>query len=123
MRLFEKNGGEYIAKNIKNILNNLKKKKLDEYDIKIMELLWYLQAINNKYTKIYDLINYLKYSGNNRKINELAAELEESLVIDLSQKLRDKLSRKPNWNRSEIYDIFNEIVIEVRDDRRKLSDT
>ena len=52
-------------------------------------------------------------------MTDIVTPLEEELINDVMENIRDKLNRKPNWTRHELHDLLNEVVKEVQSERRK----
>lgn len=55
-------------------------------------------------------------------ITDIIVPMEEDLIDQIGQKVREGLQQKPNWNRGEINDLFIKVIQEVKNDRRQLSD-
>jgi hypothetical protein len=54
-------------------------------------------------------------------ITEIVTPLEETLIDQIIQTARNKLNRKPDWTRSEVHDLLNEVIQEVQNERRRSS--
>lgn len=55
-------------------------------------------------------------------ITDIIVPMEEDLIDQIGQKVREGLQQKPNWSRGEINDLFIQVIQEVKNDRRQLSD-
>ena len=56
-------------------------------------------------------------------ITEIINPLEESLIDEIIQSMREKLTRKPNWTRGEVNDLLTEVIQGVQNARRKSPDS
>jgi hypothetical protein len=55
-------------------------------------------------------------------LTDIVRPLEEELIMDISQKFRARFTTKLEWSRTEILDVVNEVIQEVRDEQRKSPD-